>query len=36
MALDVFPTMNEDELSQHIRKLLKDEPDKYIKTVYMG
>ncbi|MEX2960229.1 aminoacetone oxidase family FAD-binding enzyme, partial [Staphylococcus pasteuri] len=32
MALDVFPTMNEDELSQHIRKLLKDEPDKYIKN----
>ncbi|MCE3021852.1 NAD(P)/FAD-dependent oxidoreductase [Staphylococcus pasteuri] len=36
MALDVFPTMNEDELSQHIRKLLKDEPDKYIKNSLHG
>ncbi|MCT1927030.1 NAD(P)/FAD-dependent oxidoreductase [Staphylococcus pasteuri] len=36
MALDVFPTMKEDELSQHIRKLLKDEPDKYIKNSLHG
>ncbi len=36
MALDVFPTMNEDELSQHIIKLLKDEPDKYIKNSLHG
>lgn len=36
MALDVFPTMNVDELSQHIRKLLKDEPDKYIKNSLHG
>ncbi|MFU0761545.1 NAD(P)/FAD-dependent oxidoreductase [Staphylococcus pasteuri] len=36
MALDVFPIMNEDELSQHIRKLLKDEPDKYIKNSLHG
>ena len=31
MQLDVFPELNVDQLSQKVRKILKAEPDKYIK-----
>ena len=35
MSLDAFPELNQEELTQQIRRMLKDEPDKFIKIVYM-
>ena len=36
MQLDVFPELNVDQLSQKVRKILKAEPDKYIKNSLRG
>lgn len=36
MSLDAFPELNQEELTQQIRRMLKDEPDKFIKNSLHG
>ena len=36
MKLDAFPDLNQEELFQHLNKLLKEEPKKVIKNIFKG
>ena len=36
MKLDAFPDLNQEELFQHLNKLLKEEPKKAIKNIFKG
>ena len=35
MQLDVFPDLNNDQLTQKVKSLLDAEPDKYLKIAYV-
>ena len=36
MSLDAFPELNQEELTQQIRRMLKEQPDKFIKNSLHG